>query len=165
MKKEDLETGDIIFEKGDGIVAWFIKQFTDSKYSHVALLFNYPHVIHAHLLGGVYITHIDNLADFDVYRIKGGLNEAEKDAIQKKGLEYIDFEYDLLQIFGYLYKAIFKGDNPLNRPDNVICNELIERIYNKIGITFRPDIELGDTTPETLAESKKLYRPGGKEQK
>ncbi|MFW6016138.1 MAG: YiiX/YebB-like N1pC/P60 family cysteine hydrolase [bacterium] len=154
-----IQTGDLIFEKGEGPISSTIKKFTQSEYSHVAMVYDFPYIVHSHLIGGVQWDDISAVKNqFDVYRLKNGLTNNKKDQLKKAMLGYLGHKYDLSQIFGYLQMAIIKGDNKFNNPDEIICNELVERCYNKIGYTLLKGVALGDSTPGSLAKSKHLVR-------
>lgn len=154
-----IQTGDLIFEKGKGPVSTSIRKFTKSDYSHVAMVYNFPYIVHAHLLGGVYFDDISDIKNkFDVYRIKDGLTDKEKQQLQEEMIKYLGYDYDLGQIFGYLDMALFKGDNKFNNPKEIICNELVERSYKKIGYTLLKEVKLGDGTPGMLSKSKEIEK-------
>lgn len=149
-----LETGDLIMEKGTGIIDWGVKKVTNSEYSHVALVYDYPLIIQSHLLSGVHITNIDEIGEYDVYRYKGGLSKSQKKIVKESSIQYLGIDYDLFQIFGYLWTAIFEGRNKFNNPNLIICSELVDLVYNKLKIYILRDRFLGDITPEEVINPK-----------
>lgn len=154
----NLEIGDIIFEKGRGPISWCIKKVTNSEYSHVAVYYGNGLVIHSHLLGGVHITNLKSIGEYDVYRIKEGLTDKQKTLMKSACIDYLGMQYDLPQIFGYLWTAVFEGDNKLNNPNLVICSELVDILYNVLGYDLLEGRLLGDVTPEQLRESKLIEK-------
>jgi hypothetical protein len=154
-----LETGDIILEKGEDVIDKGISWFTDSPYTHVAMVIheNFNLLIESHFWSGVHIIHLNEIPDkYDVLRIKGGLNSIQKEKIFKPMLESIGNKYDLPQIFGYLFSGLFKGKNMFNNPNYIICSELIDIVYNEIDIDLVPDMYLGDIKPSDIAKCDKL---------
>lgn len=156
----DLETGDIILKRGRGIskiVGWF----TDSEYSHAAIVYDSPIIVHSHALG-VKSWDIYSQKDFDVYRIRGGLTESEKQEVKRICIDFIeeDIKYDYKQLLAYTYYAICGGKNKFNNPSRYICSELIDKIYYILGYILIPDKMVGDCTPAHVGGSVILNKLG-----
>ena len=151
-----LMTGDVVLKKGRGItrvVGWF----TDSKYTHVGLVYEREIIVHSHALG-VHPWDIYDLEPYDLYRIKGGLSEEERSQFKEILLDEIkkNIKYDYGQLIAYGYYALFGGENKLNNPKHYICSELVDRVYKKLGYELVPGKLLGDVTPADLARSSLL---------
>jgi len=153
MKENQLETGDILFEKSKKIYSRPIQWWTNSQYSHVAMVYEYPMIIQSRLFRGVHITHIDTLEEFDVYAMIEGLSGYQKNTLKEVSLKYLGLKYDLRQIFGYVNMSIIKGRNKLNNPHQIICSELIDLLYIELSVDLRRGIYLGDVTPADLTFS------------
>lgn len=158
-----IETGDILLEKGKGLIPEVIKAYTNSEYSHAALVIDYFEslnkctIVESSLFKGVEQTYLTNLEGYDVYRLKGNLDVLEKIRLKKIARGYIGMQYDLSQIFGYLFMGLFKG-NILNTPNEIICSELEDRIYSRLGYDLMEGVYKGDMTPENLANSPLLRK-------
>lgn len=155
-----METGDIVLKKARGVtrvVGWF----TDSKYSHVAMIYDYPIIVHSHALG-VKPWDVYSQEPYDLYRIKGGLSDEEKAELQEICKEILkkDIKYDYIQLLSYAYYALAGGDNKLVNPRRFICSEFVDRVYKRLGYTLVPDRKLGDCTPADLARSSLLVKVG-----
>lgn len=139
------EVGDVILEKGDGLLSGVVQLATDSPYSHVAVIYNYPTIIQSHALG-VHLREIQSLGTVDVMRIKGGLNNKEKKQLQKVAIEkYIGKPYDYFQFTG--------AGKYFDQPNMQICSELFDEIYNELGYDVATGKELGKITPAESSKS------------
>ncbi|MFW6015384.1 MAG: hypothetical protein ACOCRK_03040 [bacterium] len=151
-----LQPGDILLIKTKGIYAKLIRWWTNSKYTHVAIVLTENIAIEANWR--VRTFPIDDINNYDIYRLKGGLTNKEQNEIRKKLLYYHGRRYDFLQITGYLFMSYFKGRNKFNSSKYVICSELADRVYHSIGYNLLPNIYLGDATPGDIAKSNYLER-------
>lgn len=148
-----IQTGDIILKKGKGVsrvVGWY----TDSPYTHVGIVYNYPIIIHSYI-GGVQPVHLKALRPYDIYRLKTRLSFLKKD--QAKSLLRLlmekEIKYDYKQLVAYAYYALAGGNNKFNSPNRFICSELIDRIYKQLGYNLAKNCKLGDITPAEIANS------------
>lgn len=153
-----LETGDVILKKGKGItrvVGWF----TDSKYTHVGLVYEKEIIVHSHAQG-VHPWDVYDLEPYDIYRLKGGLSEEEKGQLKDILMNEIEknIKYDYSQLIAYAYYAIFGGENKFNNPKQYICSELVDRVYKRLGYNLYPPKPVGDITPADLARSSLLAK-------
>lgn len=168
-----IETGDLLLFKNDTLYSKLIKKATDSKYTHVAIALNEYIMIEASLR--VQIMPIpDKNPPYDIFRIKNGLNNREKNKLTKELLKHHNALYDILQIIGYaprlifqytpkmlfnyIPRSIFFGQNKLNNPRYMICSELADRAYHEIGYDLLPNIYPGDATPGDFVDSEHLIK-------
>lgn len=158
-----LRTGDILFEKDNNLVDKGIQLFTKSPYSHVAMVYDDKEnlIIQSHLGGGVHITSVDNLNDFDILRIEKLYFEHSEKEIKKVARKYLGKQYDLWQIPGFIFSAMFRGSNYFNSPHKIICTELIDLICYDLGYNLVHDKFLGDISPgELYKKLKELLNNG-----
>lgn len=153
-----MEIGDIILRKGQGvsrIVGWF----TNSPYTHVGIVYDEPIIIHSYIKG-VRPTIKKDLEPYDVYRLKGGLDDVEKEVIQHMLENFMrkDIKYDYWQLVFYVYYALFGGDNKFNNPKKFICSELIDRAYKSLSYHITKNDKLGDITPAEIARSSRVIK-------
>jgi hypothetical protein len=148
---DEIETGDLILTSGRGIYARGIQWFTESKYNHVAIALDSNLLIEAKW--HVEINPIKDYNEFDVYRLKSGLSDMEKQKMRNYLIQMHGTDYDVFQIFGYIVQALFGGENMFNNPKNVICSELGDYAYSILGYDILPEVRKGDITPDQTAES------------
>jgi hypothetical protein len=151
----DIKTGDILLEKGTALVSNIIKFATNSKYSHVAMVYDAEEelIIQSHWSSGVYITHINTLSDFDIRRIKTLYENHTEKEIKDACRKYLGREYGKLEIFEMWFKSILLGQDYFNNPQNVFCTELVDLICKDLDYDLIKDKYIGDLTPEDCSES------------
>lgn len=144
MDIQEIETGDLIFRKAKGINKT-IGAFSNSEYSHVAIVYDYPVIVHSYWRG-VNFWDAYHLEPYDVYHIKGGLREDEKKILKQVCREFVKYniKYDYSQLLAYVYYALFGGVNKFNSPKQFICTELVYYVYKRINYHFRTEKFKGD---------------------
>lgn len=159
--KNDLQPGDILIQGGGGFISKAIKFFTKSKYSHVMIVWDYGFVVDATWPEGVRIRELSKVKKAaDVFRLYRNLTNFELYRLNQAIGFYIGHNYDIPQFFGYLLFG-FKGPNKWNSPSNMICSELIDRVYHEaLKIDLLENIDKGDATPKQLSESPFLRKVG-----
>lgn len=136
------QTGDVVLEKGESPLSEIVQKVTHSPYSHVAMIYEYPVIIHAHALG-VHLREIQSLDTIDIIRKKGGLSHTEKKKLKKVALEiYIGKEYDVTQFMGL--------GKYFDHPELMICSELIDDLFNELNYNINPDKKTGKITPKEI---------------
>jgi hypothetical protein len=153
-----LRTGDILFEKDNNFVDKGIQLFTNSPYSHVAMVYDAEEnlIIQSHLGAGVHITSIDSLNEFYMLRIEQLYFYHTEKEIKKAARKYLGRKYDLWQIPGFIVSSVLRGENYFNSPHKVLCTELIDLIYYDLGFNLVHNKFLGDISPGELY--KELYK-------
>jgi uncharacterized protein YycO len=146
-----MRTGDIVLEKGTGPISRIIRWFTDSEYSHAAIVVDANILVESHLFSGVSIITMEEIdEEYTVMEPKIPLSEKEKETMRKALYGMIGTPYDLFQIFGYLFSSLFQGKNMMNNPNFMVCSEVIDMAYHSIGDDILPNMFLGDAKPSDL---------------
>lgn len=157
----DLQPGDIILFKGNGIVSKFVKFFTRSEYTHVAMMVSDTKMIEANWNKKVNVVDfIYNPLEMEVYRYKNSLNVNQQISVVQTSYEMLNKYYDYAQIVVYLFEFFSKKhfNNPFNFQQFVICSELIDKSYLKLMIDLVPWRSIGNVSPDDLSKSKEIVR-------
>lgn len=144
LEAQEIETGDLLFRRAEGINK-VIGVFSKSKYSHVALVYDYPIIVHSYWRG-VNFWDAYHIEPYDVYQIKGGLGKGEKESLKHVCRDFVEYNigYDYSQLLAYAYYALFGGRNKFNSPKEFICTEFIYYAFRKIGYMFTSGMGEGD---------------------
>ena len=152
----DLQVGDIVlYKNGSGILSKMVQFFTRSKYNHVAMMISDTLVIEANWYKRSSATSfIYDKEKMEIYRYNGGLTGDQKLMLLQHSYEFLNKIYDYPQILGYVV-AFLRNSNVgfFNSQNKLICSELIDRAYLKIGIDLSSKKYIGDVTPKDIADS------------
>jgi hypothetical protein len=151
--------GDIILVKGDTpIVSSLVRWFTRSPYTHVGLAVTSDLIYEIDINKDLAIRPIHH-KHYDVFRYKYGLTETQQHDMQVYALERAkeNVGYDWLKILGFGIERIFRFHKAFNELNHVVCSEIVDNIYNHVGIDLVPNREDGDVTP-ALFISKNLIK-------
>jgi hypothetical protein len=145
-----IQTGDIIFVRGNSIISKIIRFFDTGRFSHVCIAVSNTHILEAQYLNRVEIKPF-YYGKKEIEIVDLGLNEDQKLKVISVGLSLTGTWYDYTQLFYYVFKKIFKleGRNFLNNPNNLICSELINQILIKNGYIEKHE-QVEDLTPNQL---------------
>lgn len=145
---QSFRAGDILFERGQTPISWFIKKLDKGDFSHVAIALSPTHILEAQY--GV-DTRIAPFYFEDYEIVDLGLTDEERDQIVHLGIQLVGRHYDYHQIIGYLLKYIFGLDDikKFNSPNNLICSETIDFLLFSIG-KIPEEVYLGGHTPNEL---------------
>lgn len=149
-----IKTGDIILVNGTSIVSRIIKFITKSKYSHVALAISDSHVVEIDWKYRVQVRTIQH-KHFDVYRLNRDLTTEEIFMLLNYSYSLIGLKYDFLKIFSLLIEIIFKkrGKRLFNNPKKLICSDIVDSGYKRIGVDLVSNFNEQDTTPDDISKS------------
>lgn len=157
----ELQPGDIIAVKGGGLFSKIVSFFTRSNYTHVSMMISDTKMIEANWYKKVNIVDFTYDKDhIEIYRYKNSLNIHQQIQVVQSSYDMLDKYYDYFQVLWYMLE-FFIGKSyhsPLNLENFIICSELIDNSYLKIGINlvdFRSD---GNVTPKDIVSSKELIR-------
>ena len=167
--------GDIVlFHRKGGFIISLIRKFTQSKYSHAALIiqpssYDPDKVCIIDSRGGPHLEkwqkgvtkrYIQLSPDsHHVYR-HTRIDKALGHKIKKKALTYLGAGYDY---WGVLYRALLtitfcrRRKNRWNDPDKPYCSELIANAYSPT-LTFNTEIPVANISPADIANSKHTFR-------
>lgn len=153
-----LKTGDLLLKKARGL-GKIIGCFSKSQYSHVAIVYDYPVIVHSYWRGFNFwdAYHIE---PYDVYEMKGGLNKREKRLLQahiKREVQK-NIRYDYKQLLAYSYYAVFGGENKFNSPNQYICTEAVDILFKKLGYNLFEDRPVGDLMLNHIVNSRFIKR-------
>ncbi len=157
----ELEVGDVILYKGgEGILSRAVQFFTKSKYSHVAMMISDTLLIEANWYKkSNTITFQYDKGKMEIYRVNGGLSVEQKLTLLEHCYGFLNKKYDYPQILGYILRFFNKNKiNTFNSSNKLICSELIDRAYLKVGVDLSNEHYVGDVTPEDIVKSEKLKR-------
>jgi hypothetical protein len=150
----ELQTGDLLFIKGDFLKSPLIKWFLSSKYSHVAMVYDSTSICEVDTDKKMEI--IPNpYQDYEVYRYNGRLNLDQQTAMKIFLKEKCQTSegYDWWRILSILLKRYFKTNLVIHQPNRYICSEIIDKAYQHIGIDVIKNRVTGDVTPVDLLHS------------
>ncbi|MBM7584051.1 uncharacterized protein YycO [Bacillus pakistanensis] len=150
----ELQTGDLLFIRGDFLKSPLIKWFLNSKYSHVAMVYDSTTICEVDTDKKMEI--IPNpYQEFDVYRYIGNLTLEQQADMQKFLKEKCKTSegYDWWRILSILLKRYFKTNLVIHQPNRYICSEIIDKAYQHIGIDVIKNRVTGDVTPVDLLHS------------
>lgn len=146
----NLQCGDMILCKNKGLLSRIVKWFTDSEYSHVALVLDEKHLYHTNYNTNLKITHmIYPRNSYDVYRVIG---EYDKDKLQEFIYNNINNKYDFMDIVKIIFRI-----NTDDKDNEYICSELVRRAYEYAGLKLVDDT-IKIATPQDIANSKFIHK-------
>lgn len=135
-----IETGDIIFVRGNGILSKLVRFFDKGEFSHVAIAVSDTHILEANWNIRSKITKME-YTDYEVIRLKD-ITQEQKDMIPELAKSLQGRWYDYFQILGILMKS------RINSPQQLICSEIVYMIL--LGIGYEDDVTLLDSTPNMM---------------
>lgn len=144
-----LETGDILFIEGTGLISRLIIFASKCKYSHVAFVYNENiALVIESIRTGVRAVSLKNYflntkGKITVKRCLD-LTKDQKQIMSAISLDLLGKQYD----FDQLIKS--KKD----KDEQIICSELIEIIYQSVNIDLLQ--ESGKVTPKSLSHDQRL---------
>lgn len=158
----DLQIGDIVFFKRKNIFSSLVSYITKSPYSHVAMVMYPGYLVEANWYKKSNIVEFEyNPEEMEIFRFKGGLTQCQKMKVVVESGKQLGKIYDYPQLLEYVYEYLFKirlFDNLLNSKNLIICSELVDDVYDSIGIDLIPDRAEGNVTPGDLANSVLIER-------
>jgi hypothetical protein len=151
-----LEQFDLIFYRGETPIARAIKRLTNSEYSHVATVIDALHLIQLDWKTPVSIQHLAYpISQYDIYRLKVALTDAEKAKVVLFMREWISTGYDWKLIVSRFFNILF-GTPIISSANRYNCDELIVDAFRHVGVNLiEEDIKL---TPDALSKSRLLYK-------
>jgi hypothetical protein len=156
---QTLESFDVLFYKGKGVISSLIKRFTKSEYSHCAIVLDRYHLLETDWKYPASIKHLNyNSADYDIYRVTS-LTDAQKAQLDDFLTAHLQSAYDYASIWErFLYVAFRK---PFKRAPSTAytCDELIVEAFKSVGVLLAEDDE--KLSPGSLAKSPLLIKVKG----
>ncbi|AYP68605.1 hypothetical protein EalM132_00093 [Exiguobacterium phage vB_EalM-132] len=148
-----MQTGDILFIKGKGLISSAIRLVDGGEYTHVAIALTENTILEAQYFTRSRIIK-NPYKEYDIIRLD--LSGHDKCDILKLSVSLSGKWYDYKQIIGHLIKK------PLNNPNNMICSELVGVLLYHLGYEKEMSLEhMASLTPHTLHQY--LIAKGGKQ--
>lgn len=145
-----MQAGDIIFVKAKGWLSKTVTFFDKGAFSHVAVAISPTHIIEAQYYTKLRIVPF-RFGEDEIEVIDLNLTQEERNKMVDVGIKLTGRWYDYPQIFGYVFRKIFKleGRNLFNNPNNLICSELLYYLLLSID-KIKVNEHLEDMTPNEL---------------
>lgn len=143
-----MQTGDIVFVRGNSWLSDIIRWVDKGEFSHVAIAVSPTHVLEAQYNKKVNIVPL-RYSDFEIVPMH--LNSYEKKQLEDYIPSLVGKWYDYLYAVGLFFKAVFRIDGFGNwgRPDKVICSELVTKALHHLNIIGK---EFSHISPNPLYE-------------
>lgn len=166
-------TGDILFCSGTSVISEQIKNFTNSIYSHVGLIFTaniagrrIPFVVEAVTPAVVVIPLEQILHNYKqsgkpypgklyVGRCVDGLNMEQCSNMMTSALKCVGKQYDTASIIKQAFNKIFGADLTDKDHHRLICSELVGCAYAAAGINLKKDRH-GYWTPGSIGRDSQI---------
>lgn len=162
----ELQTGDIIFYSGKGIISKFIQWFTKSKISHVSVVLStgknderQVFIAEAQWGGFVFTKTYKPWIEQNcgVGRVFEKMTATQRKQFRSSSIKLLGQKYDFMALVA-IAKSIMglapKNDQNLQK---VICSEAVELIYRDMGVVLVDDLP-EYVTPADIYRSKKVKR-------
>lgn len=157
----NIETGDIILVRGSTpIISPLIRWFTGSEYTHAGIAITSDWIFEIDMNQDLALRPVKRHKDFDVFRYKDGLTVDQKTRIIQKAERRArnNKGYDWLKILGFIFEKLFRTQFVFDSINHVICSEIVDLLYDAVGIDLLPDRKTGHVTPGDIAKSPVLKK-------
>ncbi len=159
--RHDFVTGDVLCFRGRGATAWLIRRLTNSRYSHIGLVFRSKQRVFCLEATGIGV-HLILMSEL-VKRYHGGIDYfAVREMPDIARETAIDFGFGLL---GKLYERrgvarylwfLLGGDRQRSRERTFwYCSEIVAECYRAAGVVLVPG-RIGYLSPSDIAASSLL---------
>lgn len=155
--RDQLQPGDLVMFRGTGWIARTIMRWTNSPYSHVAMVAAVTPksvvIIEADRFTQVRVRTIRPDEDVTPYRAHGSYDPA---AAVRFAEVFMGMEYDYAQLLGWAIRRLSKRPATRNLFDTrsrLICSELVDLALWGAGAPRADLPKLGDLTPGDLFEA------------
>lgn len=155
-----LQTGDIVLVKGNTpIISRLINWITGSDYTHAGIIVADGLILEIDINKDLAIRPLKHEV-YDIYRYTKGLTSEQRTKIIKQAIRRAKLNkgYDWIHIISFALQKIFRISATFEEVNKVVCSEIVDNIYNDIGIDLVPNFADGDVTPEQLATSPYLTK-------
>lgn len=155
-----LQTGDIIFIRGRGIISNTIRAIDRGEFSHVAVALSDTHVIEAEWNTKSIIKPFEH-EDYEIVTLM--LTDEQKDRLIKRAIQLTGMWYDYPQLLGYMFKGAKYGT-----PKRLICSEVAYELLLEVGIdvmdrNISPNKLYSYLKKDTLKDGKSVTLLGGED--
>ena len=148
------QRGDYFVISSKGLIPFLIQIGTRSKDNHAGLYVGDNQVIEA-MPGGVRLSPVTKYSDI-IWNKHEELTEPQREAIVKEALKHLGNKYSFLDYVAIIMRIIGLPSstwlaNLLAKSSNVICSELVARVYRSVGISIEGDKPDFYITPADLS--------------
>lgn len=147
-----MQTGDILFFKGQSVISKIIAKATGSPYTHVAIALSDTLILEADRFINVRIREIKDTEVYTVRRYIHPLTQPELDIMYLGALSMAgNYRYDYLHVFVWFLRLIIHKDiSFIGNSRSVYCTELVDLMYELIDVDLVPYRPTGDILPSHL---------------
>lgn len=150
-----LKTGDILLFKPTNIFTKIIAKLSRSEYSHAGVVYGDLHG--KKMMFDIdwtksKIAPIDYDRDFDVYR-PTTLSDPRRERLKGAIINMLNKQYDYIQLVGFLNRLYFRSNKIFNNPNKFVCSEIVDVVFDMVGIDLLVRYKKGNVTPQNLADS------------
>ncbi|CAM3679172.1 hypothetical protein GCM10009865_47690 [Aeromicrobium ponti] len=153
-----MQTGDIVFFRGQSWNSKIINRLTKSPYTHVGIAMSENMILEADRF---IKTRIRPVTNDDIYIImRCDLTWQQKELIYTNGKKFIGVSYDYLEIAEWFFKLLanYDGVGFVNNVNRVYCSELVDLVFKSAGVDLLPERVDGDVLPSHLMDSPLLTK-------
>lgn len=149
-----MQTFDILFYSGKGLVSRFVQNVTKSPYSHVALVISERLVVETNWSFPVSIRPNEyEPKEYAICRVE--LTKEQADKIYEYIEKTLGSKYDLGQVIYHILHARF-GTKIVNNPKLFTCSEWVDKAFKYAGVDLIPCEVDGSVTPADLFNSSRI---------
>lgn len=150
-----MQTGDIVFFKGDAWADDIIYKLTGSPYTHVAIAVNSTSILEVNR--GIKV-RVRSLGDREVYKVmrpKTPLTNDQRRGLLGNGLKLVGkVGYNYVDVVIWGLRLLTHWKIPfVDRVNSLYCSQLVDRLYLEIGIDLVPDNPTDEVLPSDLLKS------------
>ena len=160
--------GDVVFARGTTFFEWLIRVGTRSQINHVGIVYDveddyvvvaeampqgviFSNYSHEYLNDACEVRRVVVYVDDDD-KVTYYIDETEAEELKRIIEKYIGLPYDWSAIRRITLNILTIGlyQTMKDTPDEVICSELVARIYSEFGYKLKPNKKYDKVTPEDL---------------
>lgn len=127
-----MNTGDVIFVRGDGFISKIVRFFDKGKYSHVAIAVDKYNVIEIDFKMKSKLVDVIKYDGLEQELIETNLSKEQKHKFMEEFPNYLNKNYDYLMVLGLLLKREY------NSKRSYICSELVYELLYNVGYFKKP---------------------------
>lgn len=157
---KQIQPGDVLLFKGTTpIISPLIRWATNSEYTHVAIAVSEDLVYEIDIDRRLAI-HPIREGQYDVFRYRYGLTPHQRAQLTSHAIRRAKKSrgYDWFKILSFGLEKIFRFPIIFNEINNEVCSEIVDYLFDDIGIDLVPDRERGHVTPAHISASPELIK-------
>lgn len=159
-KNSSFCVGDIVFVKGNTfLVSRLIRWLTKSEFTHVGIVTAEGELFEIDAFKKLGIYPFDHL-QYCTYRLKDGLTVEQQNHLNEL-FAYMPSKsrgYDWMRLISLAIELLFHKSFGYDNIYRYICSEVVDVLYQEIGIDLLPEQMNGHVSPKDLLASKQIVR-------